>query len=307
MLDAFASVGARTCDLTITTRYGGKENFQQAVPVDRLRSGIAAILDKAAEAEHNVIVRPRGPGVGFVQLDDLNAIAAQRVRDVAFLGLRTSPGNHQAWVAIPPADSARGDLARSLRKTVGADLAASGATRIAGSLNFKDKYAPDFPRVELIFNMPRLTASKEKLARLGLIALGDPPRGQPATAAHFAYNESPRGSGGYPSRIAAKRPAGRKWPSYARCVEGAPEARAGGRPDISRADFTWCMIAIDWGWSVEETAARLMEQSPKARENGQRYALVTAQHAAAAVTVSVEKRTSPRPCFFVAPPRAGCA
>lgn len=22
------------------------------------------------------------------------------------------------------------------------------------------------------------------------------------------------------------------------------------RPDISRADFTWCMIAVDWRWSI---------------------------------------------------------
>jgi len=28
------------------------------------------------------------------------------------------------------------------------------------------------------------------------------------------------------------------------------------RPDISRADFIWCMLAIDWGPSPEEAAAR---------------------------------------------------
>jgi hypothetical protein len=28
----------------------------------------------------------------------------------------------------------------------------------------------------------------------------------------------------------------------------------GERPDISRADFTWCMLAIDWGHGIEETA-----------------------------------------------------
>jgi hypothetical protein len=289
MLDALASVGARTGDLTITTRHGRKEAFQRTVPVDSLRSGIAAILDKAAGAEHNVIVRPRGPGVVFIQLDDLSAIAAQRARDVAFLGLRTSPGNHQAWVAIPPAD-AGGDLARSLRHTVGADLAASGATRVAGSLNFKDKYAPDFPRVEIAFSSAGRIVSKEELARLGLIAPGSPRR-QPAAAAHLAYSESPRSSGAYPSRIGLARPAARKWPSYSRCLEGAPEARAGGRPDISRADFTWCMIAVDWGWSVEETAVRLLAQSPKARENGKRYAFLTAQRAAGA---ALHNRIPPR-------------
>ena len=43
------------------------------------------------------------------------------------------------------------------------------------------------------------------------------------------------------------------------------------------------MIAIDWGWGVEETAARLLQESGKARENGEPYALRTARSAAAAV------------------------
>ena len=43
------------------------------------------------------------------------------------------------------------------------------------------------------------------------------------------------------------------------------------------------MIAIDWGWSVSATAARLMEESREAQENGERYALRTAHNAAAAV------------------------
>ena len=57
----------------------------------------------------------------------------------------------------------------------------------------------------------------------------------------------------------------------------------GDRRDVSRADFTWCMTAIDWGWSVEATAARLMEESEKAHENGEGYAKITAGNAAAAV------------------------
>src|SRR5215471_11816640 len=66
---------------------------------------------------------------------------------------------------------------------------------------------------------------------------------------------------------------------YARCVEGAPSIRDGSRPDISRADFTWCMIAIDWGWSIRDVAARLSLESPKARENGELYAIRTAKRA----------------------------
>jgi hypothetical protein len=75
----------------------------------------------------------------------------------------------------------------------------------------------------------------------------------------------------------------RGWPDYQRCVEGAPEASEGGRPDISRADFTFCLLAIDWGWGVEETADRLMQESGKAQTEGMRYAARTARAAARAV------------------------
>jgi hypothetical protein len=29
-------------------------------------------------------------------------------------------------------------------------------------------------------------------------------------------------------------------------------------------DYNWCMTAIDWGWSIEDTAAKLPEVSEKA-------------------------------------------
>jgi hypothetical protein len=51
----------------------------------------------------------------------------------------------------------------------------------------------------------------------------------------------------------------------------------------SLADFTWCMTALDWGHSIEETANHLMQVSSKARESGERYAVLTASNAAAAV------------------------
>src|SRR5262249_30701228 len=79
----------------------------------------------------------------------------------------------------------------------------------------------------------------------------------------------------------ARQPRG--WPSYRRCLENAPPTRGGDRRDVSKADFTFCLIAIDWGWDTEEAADRLMQESRKAQENGQAYALRTAQAAAQAV------------------------
>jgi hypothetical protein len=211
----------------------------------------------------NVIVRPHGPTVTFIQLDDLKAANLARVAPAVFLLLETSPGNFQAWVTMQGAEDK--DFARRLRKGTGADPTASGATRVAGSLNFKDKYAPTFPRVAIHQENPGRLTTKVELERLGLVT-------EPEAA------PSPRVS---PARV-RPGPGNRKWPSYARCVDGAPLNSEETGPDISRADFTWCMTAIDWGWSADETAARLMEESAKAQGN-KRYADLTANRAAEAV------------------------
>lgn len=55
----------------------------------------------------------------------------------------------------------------------------------------------------------------------------------------------------------------------------------------SSADFTFCCIAIDhFKRTPEETAAKLLEVSSKARENGEAYALDQAMSAAAKVAVN---------------------
>ena len=52
-------------------------------------------------------------------------------------------------------------------------------------------------------------------------------------------------------------------------------------------------VALGWGFPVEEVAARLLEQSSKAREPGQgeRYAQITVENAAA----SIKRETSAKP------------
>jgi hypothetical protein len=261
MLDAFASVGARRFDLTFTDAAGGKVEFHGNRPLDEVRPAIPAILEEAAQQQHNVIVRPRSAGASLIQLDDLAEAAVERLRPASFLVLRTSPGNYQAWVAVADGNA---DFARRLCKGSGADPTASGATRISGSVNFKDKYSPDFPRVETVHVSPGRVVTRSELEALGVVA--------PPERTALAAAQAPR-----------QHPGARGWPSYQRCVDNAPEAREGGRPDISRADFTFCLLAIDWGWSVEEAAARLLQESGKAQENGEAYALRTAGAAAKAI------------------------
>ena len=85
-----------------------------------------------------------------------------------------------------------------------------------------------------------------------------------------------------PAVIHNHRSGPKGWPNYQQCLEH-PKAQKDGRPDRSKADFTFCLLAIDWGWGIEETADRLMQESSKAQENGQGYALRTARAVARVV------------------------
>ena len=259
MLDTFASVGATRFDVTRTTRAGDKVWFRRSVSLADLARTLPAMLDAATAVQHNVIVRPHGPGIGFIQLDDLGTDQLPRLAPAVFLILETSPGNFQAWLALPGREDK--ELARRVRRGTGADATASGATRVAGSLNFKDKYAPHFPRVAIREARRGHQTTAAELDRLGLVAPAED------------YVQLPPARTGNTDR----------WPSYAQALDGAPLDSEGLGPDRSRADFVWCMTAISWGFGVDETAERLIEESSKARANGKGYAAATARNAALAV------------------------
>jgi hypothetical protein len=266
MLDTFASVGASRFDVTRTTRAGDKDWFRRGVSLADLSRTLPAMLDTAIAAERNVILRPNGTGVSFIQLDDLAAGQLVRLAPAVFLVLETSPGNFQAWLALAGREDK--DFARRVRRGTGADATASGATRVAGSLNFKDKYAPDYPRVAIRETHAGRTTTAAQLDELGLVAPPD----------DFAPLAPARGGGN------------RTWPSYGHALDGAPLDSEGQGPDRSRADFVWCMTAITWGFGVDATAERLIEESSKARANGKGYAEQTARNAA----LAVERRRQPR-------------
>src|SRR5271155_1309848 len=146
MLDVCASVGARAVALTLTSQSGDKEYFRRNAPLDELgRSLQQGLLDDAAKHRRNVIIRPHDAkpdsqrDVSFLQLDDLKA--HQLLPELAFVTFETSPGNYQAWLALP--GRLDKELASRIRKGAGADIGASGATRIPGSINFKPDHAPE--------------------------------------------------------------------------------------------------------------------------------------------------------------------
>jgi RepB DNA-primase from phage plasmid len=277
MLDAFTSAGAERFFVTKTNVREEKTLAWPTSP-ERLREVLPAVLRTATVrkscdvgggrtiiAGENVIIRPMGRTTAFIQLDDLPADALEKVRPFAFLTLATSPGNHQAWLAVPdlkgkiPEDDLK-DFVRRVKKGVG-DKSASGAVRLAGTENFKIKYDPDFPRVTIVECCPGRMVTKDQLERLGMLSPPDPVK--PPLI---------------PFRASGSRQS-KEWPSYQRALERAPAARNHKGPDRSMADFVWCMTSIDWGFGVEATAEKLLEESGKARDRGRDYALQTARNA----------------------------
>jgi hypothetical protein len=296
MIDAFASVGA-THFVVSWTNSGGQprrprtlrnalqrhacttptsphnEDWLDAVSIKNISRAeithtMRALLDTAASNRLNLIVRPRGDNAWFIQLDDLSADQIARTAPAVFLSLETSPGNFQAWVALrQPEDP---EFSRRVKTGVGgSDKTASGATRIAGSANFKEKYAPSFPVVMLRTVQPGRIVTRDDLDQLGLVAAPEPiapspPRRPPLPRTRPGANV-------------------RKWPSWDLCLERAPPSQSRpGQVRESIADFTWSLIAASWGWSRDEIARQLMLVSPKARENGEAYAMKTATRAAEA-------------------------
>src|SRR5271157_47039 len=167
MLSAFASVGAKVFDLSIT-------DLKNNDPVDGLqrrgrsledmRRTIGRDLQDGERNRHNVIIRPRSTTAILIQLDDFSDEKAAQMQPYAFMTLRTSPGNGQVWLAVsdgPKESDEEGakQFRTRVRRGAGADQSATGATRIAGSLNFKSKYAPDFPLVEITHTTPGRTVT----------------------------------------------------------------------------------------------------------------------------------------------------
>src|SRR5258708_6568785 len=94
MLDTFVSVGATSFDMTVTSLLEEKRRFRRHQPLDLLRNVMPGVVGGAEMVQHNVIVRPRGEGVTFVQLDDLDAASIEHLKPAAFLCLQPSPGNN---------------------------------------------------------------------------------------------------------------------------------------------------------------------------------------------------------------------
>jgi hypothetical protein len=295
MLDTFASVGADSFVVTKTdilqaVKWGKpyslptlREKLPSMVRTAAVRRRCKISDTETVMAGENLIIRPTCKNVAFVQLDDLAADQLERVRPAAFLIHETSPGSHQAWIAVsgvPEGKEAFKQFMRRVRKAVGGnDKSASHATRLAGTENFKVKYNPNFPVVTILETHQGRVMTAEQLEAFGLLAPAEPVN---VATLEFSRRE----------QTSSEKP--RQWPSWEMSLGGAPLNREGTGPDRSSADFWWCYLARQRRWSIEDTEAKLLEVSPRARERVQRgdpgYVTQTVLNASAAVERNSHKR-----------------
>jgi hypothetical protein len=274
MLDTFASVGATGFNVTWTNLQDQPRRSRKGMSFAELRAAIPRMLDAATADQLNLIVRPLGPKVWFIQLDDLKAEQLQRLAPRIFLALETSPENFQWWLALEGQHDK--EFARRVRRGAGTDKRATGATRVAGSLNYKEKYDPattgkPWPRVAIIEARPGQKVTPAELEEMGLVAAKEV----------FAPSTPARSSG---------TPHG--WPSYQTALDRAPLNRDGTGPDRSNADLKWAMTAIGlFRRGKGETAARLMEESGKARQKGRAYADMIVETAAEFLAQRQQRQT----------------
>jgi len=293
MLSAFASVGARAFNKTILDITGAevKGLYRGNRSVEDLRRTIARDLHDAGRNRQSIVIRPLFTSPLLIQLDDLDRATIEQITPLAFMVIRTSAGkdgtgNYQAWVAVKdaPADKeAAKAFVRRVKKASAADGEASGSTRIAGSLNFKTAYAPNFPRIEITHNNAGYMTTIAALEQAGFVASEEQPRPPRPALSPCPVGRASRHSGWRP------------WPKYELCLNGAPKGTSG-NPKRSSADFLFGRICAEWGFSEAATVDHLMEVSTKAKENGRAYAELTVRRAFESVERNpYRERSTPRP------------
>jgi len=293
MFSAFASVGARSFDVTLLDMEGREQGFQSSRSLEELRRSIGKRLDAAERLQQSIVIRPRSTTSLLIQLDDFTGDKAGQMEPYSFLSLETSPGNFQVWLAVsdgPKEVEAAKRFRTRVRRGTEADQSATGATRIAGSINFKPKYAPGFPVVSIHYGNPGKTITTAELEQKGFLA----PEIEPQPPASAPPQPTPP-----PGRKAiGSGPQPHHWPDYQRALSGAPK-KGDGTPDRSLADFMFCKWAAERGHSVEAIAAKLAEVSDKAKERirvkeDKGYPLLTARNATAALERDRGRRQPPK-------------
>jgi hypothetical protein len=265
-LEAFKSVGTESFFSMYKCEATRKLISEFTRSAERFENELHTYFIKSECEKVSFCVRPEVDHL--IQLDDLTEADVNLFRPFSFLSVETSPGNYQSWLALD-ADSAarryeiRQQLLCKLAGLGGVDKSASGSLRFPGFRNFKNKHKDaGFPRVKVTAVVLGNRVSESTLAAAGLL-LPPPVLHPPVYEVSSKFNHSSKSPTVFPS-----------W------ERACTSLKSDGAADQSVADFRWCMIAFDWGWSEEAIMAELRRVSPKAAKAPRSYVERTVRRAA---------------------------
>lgn len=274
MIQAFESVGCNY--FTLVAEKNNETVFiRRAVDAEFIKLNLRNDLEHAARVSCNLHLRPYSRLYYLVQLDDIRIFpfcvcaspleageaTAGRVNS-PFIITETSSKSYQCWLALNKKFTV--DETKIIKKIYQADLGATGSCRLAGSTNFKEKYSPNFPTVRVVFSSLYTLADYEELSTqiIQFNARQAAPRRLSAASHKHKKEFNNITPGPKLTRTLA-------WPFYSKAIQQNDGRRDGWGPDRSRADFAWAIMALKFGHSVEEVAAKLQQISDKAREKSE--------------------------------------
>ncbi len=237
-----------------------------------LRARIPEYIKRNREQNCNVAVRAWG---ALIQVDDCNAEILERLKPFAFYAEETSPGNFQAWLALPKsftgADGKMSEAGKAIRKRLlkkfkkNGELAnggAYGSTRLPGTFNIKEKYQPDFPQIRVTYVALGRIVTPDELDRAGLLASVEIKTVLRETVSRSTSSKLPTSFPNYNEFLNRKLVAG------------------GDRADRSSADIAFACRALSLGWSKEDVISELDRLSEKAQGRKDGYSTKTVESAA---------------------------
>jgi hypothetical protein len=270
MVKACDSVGATMYKAAFTPIYplvgmadelpeGEERSFPQKNGVNatsaELIARIPEFFRRNNEDNRNIAVRVWGP---IFQVDDCSAEFYERLKPFCFAAIRTSPKSWQVWISLSGdfvgKDGKRNDALVAVRTRFfdrckelkeSANGGAYNSIRLPGTLNIKEKYAPEFPRIQLVYVSKGRQTTPEELDAADLLVPAPTPK-------LTLVNSTPR-----PRNILAPTP------FYQDYVNRAP-LKEDGKPNLNRADLSFVIRLRALGYSRAEAAAELRAVRDKA-------------------------------------------
>jgi hypothetical protein len=262
MLSAFQTIGVDVWDVMI--------QYEKSATKEKEFCGRRRLSFMWESVEHwledslcSLIVKPHLPKDtsthALVQLDDLTAEVVARVQQFAFCVTETSPGSFQAFVAVWLGATDYKQTKQGMIVATGADKGATGALRLAGSFNTKQKHRRadgSYPRVRLVMVEHSRIVTVADLRAVGLYVDVPPVSHPPAPSATQIAPHKRRRVG-----------SARRVPSYDKALQSV-QVKDDGEPDRSAADLLFAVTCFRWRppLSPDEVAALLMQHSEKARK-----------------------------------------